>query len=154
MTISVENYKDALDELMMPIKAMIDILPQKGDTEADCQKINLINKFSDLQAAMNGIEYEDLKGSSATFESLFFVARNQSKVSRERALVALLGGVNNIIVEHGSQRILGWSSQLSSEEIEDYILNELEYNEMVPPFKLFSEGQCLVEDKTFNWIGL
>ncbi|MBD3821467.1 MAG: hypothetical protein IE914_04310 [Thiotrichales bacterium] len=154
MTISVENYKDALDELMMTVKAMIDVLPQKGDTENDCQKINLINRFSDLQAVINGIEAEDLEGSSAIFENLFFVARNQSKVSRERALLALLGDIEKVVVEHGSLRLLAWSNHLTSSEMEDYILNELEYNEMVPSFKLFSEGKCLVDDKTFNWIAL
>ncbi len=54
-----EQVKDKLKSAVANIDDILDLMPSKGNKEADCQKLCLKNALNHLDSCINGIELED-----------------------------------------------------------------------------------------------
>jgi hypothetical protein len=54
-----EQVKNKLEQLVNEIEETIDLMPTKGNSRNDCQKINLLHHINEFSHCINGIELED-----------------------------------------------------------------------------------------------
>jgi ElaB/YqjD/DUF883 family membrane-anchored ribosome-binding protein len=57
--IQYEQVKDKLQSLLERFQDELKLMPTKGNTKDDCQKINLLHYMNELDSCVNGIELED-----------------------------------------------------------------------------------------------
>lgn len=54
-----EQVKDKLQTLIQQIQDELKLMPTKGNSKNDCQKINILYHLNELDSCVNGIEFED-----------------------------------------------------------------------------------------------
>jgi hypothetical protein len=56
-----EQTKNKLESLISQIYETLELIPQKGNTSNDCQKISLLNALNEFEHCVSGLEIEDFK---------------------------------------------------------------------------------------------
>jgi hypothetical protein len=54
-----EQVKDKLISLVYQMQEVIELMPTKGNSKDECQKINILDHLNTLDSSINGIELED-----------------------------------------------------------------------------------------------
>lgn len=54
-----EQVKDKLQTLLQQMQDELKLMPTKGNSKNDCQKINILHHLNELDSCVNGIELED-----------------------------------------------------------------------------------------------
>ena len=54
-----EQVKDKLKSLVYQMQEVIELMPTKGNSKYECQKINIQSHLNSLDSCINGIELED-----------------------------------------------------------------------------------------------
>lgn len=54
-----EQVKDKLQTLIQQMQDELDLMPTKGSSKNDCQKINILYHLNELDSCVNGIKLED-----------------------------------------------------------------------------------------------
>jgi hypothetical protein len=54
-----EQTKDKLQTLVYEMQDILKLMPQKGNSDHDCQKINILNNLIKLEHCINGIDETD-----------------------------------------------------------------------------------------------
>lgn len=60
-TINKKSFQSKVETLIYKIEDLINIMPDQDDTEADSQKICLLNRLKAFEHACNGVEDSDFK---------------------------------------------------------------------------------------------
>lgn len=59
--ITIEAYKELFESKLEFIENLIHLLPQKGDTTKECQRLQLQVSFNELYYSLNGTEQSDME---------------------------------------------------------------------------------------------
>jgi len=54
-----EQVKDKLQTLLQQMEEVLELMPTKGNSKNDCQKINILHHLNQLDHCVNGIDLED-----------------------------------------------------------------------------------------------
>jgi hypothetical protein len=54
-----EQVKDKLISLVYQMQDVIELMPTKGNSKDECQKINILHHLITLDSCINGVELED-----------------------------------------------------------------------------------------------
>ncbi len=54
-----EQVKDKLQSLLQQMQDVLELMPIKGNSKNDCQKINIMHHLNELDSCINGIELSD-----------------------------------------------------------------------------------------------
>ena len=54
-----EQVKDKLQTLIQQMRDELKLMPTKGNSKNDCQKINILHNLNELDSCVNGIKLED-----------------------------------------------------------------------------------------------
>ena len=57
--IQFEQVKDKFESLLSEMNKVLELIPTKGDSKNDCQKINILHHLNVLDSCINGIEFDD-----------------------------------------------------------------------------------------------
>jgi hypothetical protein len=57
----INEFKTEAESLIEQFQALIDQLPQKGNTASECQKMQLQQSLNELEYSVNGTEEADLE---------------------------------------------------------------------------------------------
>lgn len=59
-----EQVKGKLQTLLQQMQDELKLMPTKGNSKNDCQKINILHHLNELDYCINGIEFEDFTPNS------------------------------------------------------------------------------------------